>query len=193
MLYTDTCFSQAIFKLFDGLDKRLKQAHPNLSDKAIKAYLFGGCAVHLYTGSRATNDVDVAFKGNTLLLKEISINNTYFKNEEGLRKTLLFDKNFDISLAPIDPAYEDRASLLPTKTNLVSVYSVSPVDIAVSKLGRFEENDRRDIKILYTKGLFSIEQFKDVAYEAHSYCGVAPDKLIFNITEAEKMLREISR
>ena len=69
--------------------------------------------------------------------------NLKFKNERGLRKGLFFDANFDTSLASLDPDYEERAIFLhQTQSKLVSLFLVSAVDLAVSKLSRFEINDR---------------------------------------------------
>jgi hypothetical protein len=126
-------------------------------------------------------------------IKEFIIKPVFFKNEGGFRKSLYLDKNFDKSLASVDPDYEDRAIwLYTTKSRLVSVYLVSAVDIAVSKLSRFEINDRQDIKTLYQKGLFTEKEFQEVANEAHSYCAVAPDRLLLNIKQAIEIIREVS-
>ena len=182
--------------MFDNLALNLVDTLPNNFSKTtlIKAYLFGGCAVHIYTGSRVTNDVDAQLKKLGNFSSQIKVKPVYFKDENGLKKTLMFDRNFDTSLATLDPAYEDRATwLYTTESNLIQIYLVSAVDVAVSKLGRFEENDRKDIKNLYKENLFSINEFLEVAYEAHSYCAVTPNKLLFNIGEAKKFLEEGSR
>ncbi|MEL6579423.1 MAG: DUF6036 family nucleotidyltransferase [Cyanobacteria bacterium J06621_12] len=197
MPHTETPFSQAIFKMFDNLDSSLLKNNADLSNEgeAIRVYLFGGCAVHLHIGSRVTNDVDAELKKiSKLPIDELLIKPVTFKNDQGLRKSLYLDRNFDKSLASIDPEYEDRAIFLyTTKFKLVSIYLVSAVDIAVSKLSRFEINDRQDIKNLYLQGLFTSKEFQDVASEAHSYCAVAPDKLLLNIRQALEMIEEVSK
>ena len=102
-----------------------------------------------------------------------------------------FDGNFNPTIAPIHPDYKERSSLLyTTKLKLVSLYLVSAVDIAVSKLGRFEPVDRKDIINLFQSQMFTIEDFRDTAEEAKSYCGVATDKLEFNIDMAIELLKE---
>lgn len=58
MPYIQTHLSQAIFKMFEGLDSYLERSYDNLPDEAVKVYLFGGCAIHLHIGSRASNDID---------------------------------------------------------------------------------------------------------------------------------------
>ncbi|MEL6441398.1 MAG: DUF6036 family nucleotidyltransferase [Cyanobacteria bacterium J06621_8] len=195
MPYTNTPFSQAVFRMFNNLASNLGDTLPDNSSEItlIKAYLFGGCAVHFHTGPRVTNDVDARLERvRSFPNQTITISPVYFKDENGLRKTLIFDRNFDISLATLDPAYEDRALLLyTTESNLVEIYLVSAVDIAVSKLGRFGENDKKDIENLYKNNLFSIREFLELAYEAHSYCAITPDKLIFNIEEATEAVYDL--
>lgn len=87
MPYTDTPFSQAIFKMFDNLALNLVDTLPNNFSKTplIKAYLFGGCAVHIHIGSRVTNDVDAKlervgnFPNNNIKFKPV-----YFKGHTPL-------------------------------------------------------------------------------------------------------------
>jgi hypothetical protein len=192
MLYTQTAFSQAIFKMFDNLDDWLTEQYTDLPDNAISVYLFGGCAMHLHTGARTSNDVDAELrKIKKLTLQEIAIKPVVYRDEKGLPKSLFFDGNFDTSIASLDPGYEDRAILLrTTKSKLVSLYLVSPVDLAVSKLGRLEVNDRCDINTLYQRGLFTEQEFIEAATEALSYYPLRPDGLRFNIQQAIDLIRE---
>lgn len=192
MPYVNTAFSQAIFQMFENLDLWLRENCDHPPPNAVKVYLFGGCAVHLHTASRTSNDVDAELhKANHLNLEEIVIKPVFFLNEKGLRKSLFFDGNFNTSLASVDPCYEDRAIFLhTTKFKLVSLYLISAVDLAVSKLARLETNDRYDIQTLYQHGLFSEEQFIEVALEALSYYPVRPDRLEFNIEQAINLMRE---
>ena len=192
MFYTRTNFSQAVFQMFENLDSWLIENYNNLPENAIQVYLFGGCAVHLHTGARTSNDVDAELKKlNNLTIPGKVIKPVFFKNEQGLRKSLFFDGNFATSLASLDPSYEERAILLhKTRSKLVSLFLVSAVDLAVSKLARLEINDRADIKILFQKGLFSEQEFIDTANEALNYYPVRPDGLSFNIKQALDLIRE---
>ena len=192
MPYINTAFSQAIFTMFNNLDSWLRENYDNLPDNVVKVYLFGGCAVHLHTGARTSNDVDAELKKPyDIDLKELVIKPVFFQNEKGLTKSLFFDSNFDTSLASIDPSYEERALYLyTTQSKLVSLYLISAVDLAVSKLSRLEVNDRADIQILYQRGLFTEQEFIETASEALSYYPVRPDGLSFNIRQALDLIRE---
>lgn len=57
-------FTEAILSLFDELNNHLAAA--GLPDGAVRAYLFGGCAVHMYAHYRMSEDVDAEFDYNLL-------------------------------------------------------------------------------------------------------------------------------
>ncbi len=195
MPHTETPFSQAIFQMFENLDVYLGKNHDNLPQEAVKVYLFGGCAIHLHIGNRASNDIDAELQvipelkpSNNL---ESAIKAVSFEDEEGDYCMLDFDGNFNPTIAPIHPDYKERASCIHiTQSKSVSLYLVSAVDIAVSKLGRFESVDRKDIIDLFQKNMFTIEEFIETAEEAEKYYGIATDKLKFNVKMSINILRE---
>jgi hypothetical protein len=195
MPYTETPFSQAIFQMFDNLDSWLEENYDNLPNEAVKVYLFGGCAMHLHINNRTSNDLDAELQSIQELKPikniEAAIQSVDFDDENEIPCILDFDGNFSPTIAPIHPDYKERATRLhTTKTQLVSLYLVSAVDIAVSKLGRLESVDLQDIKSLYRNDLFTIEEFLETAEEAKSYYAVSPDKLQFNISQARGSLEE---
>ena len=195
MPYIQTPFSQTIFQMFENLDTYLGKNYNELPEEAVKVYLFGGCAIHLHIGNRASNDVDAELepiqKLKPVANLETAIKAVGFDDEEGDYCMLDFDGNFNPTIAPIHPDYKERSSLLhTTKLKLVSLYLVSAVDIAVSKLGRFESVDREDIINLFQNGMFTLEDFKETAEEAKNYYSVATDKLEFNINMAIDLLEE---
>ena len=195
MPYIQTPFSQAIFQMFENLDTYLGKSYNELPDEAVKVYLFGGCAIHLHIGNRASNDVDAELepiqKLKPVANLETAIKAVGFDDEEGDYCMLDFDGNFNPTIAPIHPDYRERSSLLyTTKLKLVSLYLVSAVDIAVSKLGRFVSVDQEDIINLFQNKMFTIKDFIETAEEAKSYCGVATNKLEFNISMAINLLEE---
>lgn len=57
-------FTEAIFRLFDDLEARL--AASGLPAGAVRAYLFGGCAVHMYQRNRVSEDLDAEFDYNLI-------------------------------------------------------------------------------------------------------------------------------
>jgi len=57
-------FTEAILRLFNDLDARL--AASGLPAGAVRAYLFGGCAVHMYERNRVSEDLDAEFDYNLI-------------------------------------------------------------------------------------------------------------------------------
>lgn len=55
--HTRTALAEGLRKLFKQLEERLSLRSP------VNVYLAGGMAVHLYTASRVTTDVDAEFGG----------------------------------------------------------------------------------------------------------------------------------
>jgi len=122
MIYNHTAFSQAIFQMFENLDSWLSENYNDLPHNAVKVYLFGGCAIHLHTGARTSNDVDAELKKlHNLTFPEIVIKPVFFKDEKGFRKGLFFDGNFDTSLASLDPSYDERAIFLILHSIQISI------------------------------------------------------------------------
>ena len=163
-------FSQAIFLMFDNLETWLKSTYNDLSPGAIKVYVFGGCAMHLHTGIRTSNDLDAEIEAVSRLRgSKIIIQAVDFIDESGLPSILEYDRNFSITLAPIHPDYKERATILNAPSLLVHLYLISPVDLAVSKLGRLGDIDLEDIVNLHSQKLFTIEEFITATHEAGDY------------------------
>lgn len=147
--------------------------HDHLPHGAIKVFLFGGCAFHIHTNSRGSNDIDAEIQAISYLNKQdilffLEKNDVEYIDDHNLKTNLEFDSGFNTSLASIDPDYQDRS--IPLISNCtVEVYLVSGLDLAVSKLARLSEQDIEDIKTLYQKQKFSIEQFKKTANNAEMY------------------------
>ncbi len=174
-------FSQAIFQMFNNLDVWLADNYDDLPYGAVKVYLFGGCAIHLHTGARTSNDLDAELEVIKRLRGEnVVIQAVDFEDEDGLPSILEFDRNFTITLAPIHPDYKERATLLSPQSQLVHLYLISAVDIAVSKLGRIGSVDLDDIVCLYSQGKFTLDEFLDTASEASDYY-INPTQLQSNI------------
>lgn len=58
-LYLNTPLAHAVLQFFNRAEKDFSkmELHPG----SIKAFLFGGCAMHILTNSRGSGDIDVEF------------------------------------------------------------------------------------------------------------------------------------
>lgn len=188
-LFTDTPIGKAIFQMFGNVAEWLDEHYDDLPAGAVKVYIFGGCAVYLYTKARGSSDVDAELEAAELLQEEdITIDPVFFEDEDGEDAILEFDANFSTSLGALHPDYKDDSILLnDPDEDIVHLYLVSAVDVAVSKLLRLDGPDLGDIKAMNAAGCFSVEEFKERALEAKDYC-VQEEKLQSNIDYAIKML-----
>ncbi len=142
--------------------------------KAVAVYVAGGAALHLYTGARFSGDIDAHIEVNRYLVPDNL--EVVYEGPDGRPRVLYFDTSYNESFAllhedvhrdsiPIDVPGVDR--------RILDVRLFSPVDLAVSKLARFETQDQEDIKAIALAGLMTAAQFRQRAEEALAgYSGV---------------------
>jgi len=146
MLHTDTVLAQGLFSLLQTLETRLEL------QRKINVFLAGGMAVHLYTGTRVTTDVDAEFGARIFLPNDLVLELVL---EDGTQHLIYFDTNYNASFALLHEDYLDDALPVPFSLPHFEVYVLSPVDLAVSKIARFAANDQDDIQALVRAGLTS--------------------------------------
>lgn len=170
-LFTETPLSKAIFSFFSYIERDIKQ----LTSKpgSYRAYIFGGCAFHIHTNARGSNDIDVEFNAaKWMASSEVMINKPSIVYMNGVvERTLAFDAKFNTMLGPLHEDYQDDAILLQRNylDSPLWVYVVTPEDLATSKLGRYSERDRDDILTLLELKKMSVDSFYKRATEAISY------------------------
>jgi hypothetical protein len=161
--------------------------------KPVAVYVAGGAAVHLYTGARFSGDIDARIAAPRFLAPN-NLEVTY-QGPDGRPRLLYFDTAYNESFALLhDDVHEDSLSIeVPgVDPRLLDVRLFSPVDLAVSKLARFETHDQEDIKAIARAGLMTQEQFRKRAEEALSgYSGVV-ERVRNSIEIACKMLEDLS-
>lgn len=107
----------------------------------------GGMAVNFYTGCRPTVDVDASFSHRLLLPKAEDLVVSY-AGSDGKPELVYFDLNYSTSFSLIHPDFEKDAYRVEGsefEDPKIQLYVVAPLDLALSKVSRFEENDREDI------------------------------------------------
>lgn len=150
--------------LADGLRVLLKELEIRLSlQRPLNVYLAGGMAVHLYTASRVTTDVDAEFGGRVLLPSDLMVEITL---EDGSPQVIYLDTNYNPTCALMHEDYQDDAIPVDLGTDQLRVYVLSPVDLAVSKIARFAENDKEDIQSLVRLGLTTADEIEQRANSA---------------------------
>lgn len=169
MLHLNTPLAKAVCLLFNRALPLLDGRDPG----TVKIYVFGGCALHILTNARGSADIDAEVIASEQLLKE-EIKAVYAAPEDyeqdGLDLSVVFDQHFNNSLCPLHEDYEDRAIPLPGhETSPMQVFIAHPIDLAISKLGRFTERDQDDILLLIRAGKLDLDDFDRLAREAIDY------------------------
>jgi len=140
------------------------QVNPNAIPNNATCTLAGGAAVHYYTSARFSKDVDAEFLP---YLKFEDVNISYVNDNQEV-KFLKLDRNYNSGIGLLHPDAMDDADFIE-KIGLFNFNILQPVDVAVSKLSRFAQVDEEDIKILYSEGLFTRDEFNARAEEALDY------------------------
>jgi len=147
-----------------GLERLLARLSAELELKSVMdVYIAGDIAVHLYTGVRVTSDVDAEFSKRFLLPKNLI---ELVDAGNGELVGLYIDPNYNSSFALLHEDYMDDAIQVDMHPENLRVYTLSPVDLAVSKISRLSDIDREDIVALAAAGLVTAEQIEARALEA---------------------------
>lgn len=138
----------------------------------VSMYLFGGGAVHFYTGERVSIDIDAKFSHRIALPDNLEVS---YKAPDGVAKLLYFNRQFNDSFALVhEDAYRDSVPLELSEidSKVLDIRLLSALDLAVSKISRFADHDRQDIVALARRGLIDSNSLRNRAEEAlKSYVG----------------------
>ncbi|XAI97228.1 hypothetical protein [Dolichospermum phage Dfl-JY45] len=155
--YLQTPFGRGLDELFRQAERALGLSQP------VDVYVAGGMAVHLYTGVRVTADVDAEFGCRVLLPAGLSVS---VDDGSDLPLGMYFDTNYNPMFSLLHEDYQRDAVEVPLGLRYFRVRVLAPVDLALSKVARYAENDRQDIAALAAAGLVSSEALSRRGEEA---------------------------
>ncbi len=182
IFHTQTALAQGLRDLFKQLEERLSLSSP------LKVYLAGGMAVHLYTADRVTTDVDAEFGSRIFIPNDLIIDVTL---EDGAREVIYFDTNYNSTFALMHEDYTDDAIPVDMGMAYIRLYVLSPLDLAVSKIARFADNDKDDIAALVRLGLTNADEIEQRATSALvGYIG-GQAMLKLNLQDALTLARKV--
>ena len=136
------------------------------AQRPVKMFLAGGAAVHFYTGARTTSDVDAAFSTRLLLPDDLDVN---YIDAMGQARLLYFNRHYNDTRSLMHEDAQDDSLPVPVfgvDATLLEVRLLTPVDLAVSKIARFEGHDQRDIESLARGGLITADAVRQRADDA---------------------------
>ena len=179
--HTQTALAKGLTELVRQLAERLSLSRP------VNVYLAGGMAVHLYTAARVTTDVDAEFGSRVFIPSDLVVDVTL---EDGSRVSMFFDTNYNSSFALMHEDYLDDSIALDLGVEQIRLHVLCPLDLAVSKISRFAENDKEDIAALVRLGLTTAAEIEQRATSAlGGYVGGLP-MLRLNIRDAVALARQ---
>ncbi len=180
--HTNTAMARGLKQILAALADRLEIS------RSVNVYLAGGMAVHLYTGTRVTTDVDAEFGARILLPNDLMVE---VELEDGSRRSIYLDTNYNSTFALMHEDYIEDSIPVDLGLSTFNVRVLSPVDLAVSKLVRFAPNDREDIAALVALGLTTASDIERRASSALvGYIG-SPNFLKINIRDAIALARSV--
>ena len=174
--------------------RRISAVLPEIKEP-IKMYLAGGMAVNFYTGYRPTADIDASFSHRVLLPRAEELVVSY-ENADGKPGVVYFDMNYNAGFALMHPGFEKDAYRVCGKEfddPKILLYVLAPVDLALSKIARFEGNDREDIVQMARNQLIDPETLEERAKAALGYYIGNQSMLLLNLKEALEIVHAARR
>ena len=160
--------TKAMAEMLDRMDASILRG--GYSGEPIRMFLAGGMAVHFHCGTRYTDDVDASFSRRLLLpASDLTID---YRREDGTPSALYFDASYNDTFALMHPDHQENADEWPgigNENRILHLYVLTPVDLAVSKMARFSEQDREDILDLARLKTFTADGLRAHAAEALDY------------------------
>lgn len=148
-------FKEAIIEMMQEIAKQIPDSH---KQTPVKAYLTGGGAVHYYCNSRVSDDVDLIMQYTVKIPDDLFV---VWMNDEDTLEQVHYDHTYNSTLGLLHEDYEDRAIHMITIDEKFEINLLSPVDLIITKLIRFAQNDEEDIiNIIKTEKVTKEELFE---------------------------------
>jgi hypothetical protein len=192
-LRPDREYLRAFATIMSRIEKALGPKRPA---RPVVACVAGGAALHFYTGSRVSKDIDAKIMARVLLdPRDLQV---AYRGEDGHARLLYFDTQYSDTFALMhQDAYTDAVPIVVEGVDArrLEVRLLTPVDLAVSKLSRFSEQDQADIRVLAREGFIDASELRRRAEEAlPDYVGnldriKASIKIVCRVVAAERKKR----
>lgn len=185
----DPGYLKAFTEIMMRIERALGPAPPK---KPVTLCVAGGAALHLYTGSRVSKDIDAKVMARFIPPDDLEVS---YQDADGRARLLYFDTQHNDTYGLLhEDAYDDAVAIdLPgIDRSRLDVRLLSPLDLAVSKLSRYEIHDQEDIRALARAGLIDAASLKQRAQEALPGCVGDIRRVKTSIALAEKLVAKES-
>jgi len=166
-LRPDPEYRKAFAEIMSRIERALGRNRP---EKPIIVCVAGGAAMQFYTGERYTDDIDAKIMARVIISDAGNLQVAY-RGRDGHARLLYFDTQYNDSYALLhERAYDDAVPIALEGVNprRLDVRLLTPLDLAVSKLSRFSEQDQGDIRALARAGLIEPDSLRRRAKAALS-------------------------
>ncbi|MCR1347335.1 hypothetical protein NRY68_16415 [Acidithiobacillus ferrooxidans] len=135
-------------------------------DTSIRLIMTGGAAMSLYSQTRTSADVDAIFS-HQIILPEVLVS---YRDEYGKMCKLSWDRNYSPSIGLMHPeAEQDAIFVARSPDGKFDILVLTAIDLATSKIGRYADNDQRDIQELFQDGFITPEDLERRAADSMGY------------------------
>lgn len=195
MSQSPSSFTDAIYQLLGHFAAELTAR--GAPENSVRAFIFGGCAVHLHVASRVSSDLDLDVTTAVLprqALEEAKQATEYVlvQKSDGDEPDLLeLDLTYSSVLGPLHEDFDTRATLVEQKPGSpLVVFLPAAEDLALSKLGRLSEADIADILTLMQSPDASWDLLEQLTQEASKYYPAPAGDLTSKLAYVIKHRRE---
>jgi hypothetical protein len=179
-------------KLYPELEAHLAKLSERLGKLTmpLHAYIAGGVAVNYHTGIRMSDDVDIEWSHRVPIPPDMQVFEAVNPDDPTDVMIITMDGGFGDQLGSFPPDWKEDALVICHIGDIV-LHVISPVDLAVSKVARFQDRDRDDIEALARFGLVSSQEFEKKAAEAVNFYVGDTTFIQYNIRDALELIKVI--
>ena len=190
-LHADAGYLGAFAEIMKRIERSVAKA--GTPAKPVVVCVAGGAALHLYTGARVSKDIDAKVMARFIPPPGLEV---AYRDADGHARLLYFDTSYNDTYGLLhEDAYDDALSIEVPGVDpaRLDVRLLAPLDLAVSKLSRYEIHDQEDIRALAGAGLVEASALRRRAEEALPSCVGDVRRVKTSIALAEKLVRDAAR
>ena len=153
-----------------ALREVLQRIEDNKAALPITMVIAGGIALYLHTRERVSEDIAATFSRRVLLGSDIEV---AYRDPDGRAALLYLDRNYNDTLGLMHEDANDDAMRIDIDgidKKILEIKTLTPLDLAVSKLARFSDQDRDDITLLARRRLIDAASLRARAEDAIKGC-----------------------
>lgn len=157
-------YGKALLEVLHRVETEFRAYNP--AALPITMTIAGGAALYLLTDERVSMDIDAMFSRRVLFDRDIEVS---YRDPDGRAALLYLDRNYNDTLglmheeADRDALKMDIAGIDDT---ILDIRILTPLDLAISKLARFSDQDREDILLLARRKLIDAASLRARAEDA---------------------------